>query len=368
MAPLVLACSLVPHDNATAVPNSAQYGTSSVTIPTSTSTDNVANRENSDLRVRRRLYKINSRIDALGDRDDGDKLEEGAGTEEDYNFQSARNGKTQTGSVSSRSTELEDVFEDSRTPQSGGEGRDSSSENSSTDADCASRNRVKSSRSTANRPSGNTSRRREVDGARSEDFSNWHERRDIGDLEEDRIGVSRGEGLVNEQDKGNVEREEDDKRKVPPEPFPVESILENTYSMAGSDGAAAKGAQLTADLMQVIDRPVFCLVVLGAAASAAVTASMSTFGTGIVTSLELLKTETAAAATFGGIICAAGVLGTPAGGALIDSADPEGRLGDEKKLAIVLTQGFWLVTTSTGTKTSCPSCHSYPWHDSFESV
>lgn len=106
------------------------------------------------------------------------------------------------------------------------------------------------------------------------------------------------------------------------------------------------------DVLSVLDRCVFCLVVLGAAATAAVTAGMSTFGTGFVTSLELLSSETAAAATFGGVICAAGLAGTPAGGALIDAADPEGRMGNEKKLVVVLTQATALMCGATGTDAS----------------
>ncbi|CAN0239278.1 unnamed protein product, partial [Ectocarpus fasciculatus] len=101
------------------------------------------------------------------------------------------------------------------------------------------------------------------------------------------------------------------------------------------------------DVLKVADRPVFCLVVLGAAATAAVTAGMSTFGTSFVTSLGFLSSESAAAATFGGVICAAGLAGTPAGGALIDAADPEGRLGDERKLAMVLTQATALMCVAT---------------------
>lgn len=102
------------------------------------------------------------------------------------------------------------------------------------------------------------------------------------------------------------------------------------------------------DVVEVASRPVFCLVVLGSAATAAVTAGMSTFGTGFVTSLEFLTSERAAAAAFGAVICAAGLAGTPAGGALIDAADPDGRLDDEKKLAMILTQATTLMCGSTG--------------------
>lgn len=105
---------------------------------------------------------------------------------------------------------------------------------------------------------------------------------------------------------------------------------------------------LARDVLKIADRCVFCLVVLGGSAVAAVSAGMSTFGTGFVTSLEFLSSETAAAATFGGVICAAGLAGTPAGGALIDSADPEGRLGDDEKLALVLRQASALMCGATG--------------------
>ncbi|CBJ29989.1 conserved unknown protein [Ectocarpus siliculosus] len=101
------------------------------------------------------------------------------------------------------------------------------------------------------------------------------------------------------------------------------------------------------DVLEVADRPVFCLVVLGSAATAAVSVGMSTFCTSIVTSLEFLPSESAAAATFGCVICAAGLVGTPAGGALIDAADPEGRLGDERKLAMVLSQATALMCVAT---------------------
>eukprot|EP00752_Nemacystus_decipiens_P005091 g4620.t1 len=104
---------------------------------------------------------------------------------------------------------------------------------------------------------------------------------------------------------------------------------------------------LVRDVLKIADRCVFCLVVLGGAATAAVSAGMSTFGTGFVTSLEFLTSETAAAATFGGVICTAGLAGTPAGGALIDAADPEGRLGDDKKLALVLRQAATLMCGAT---------------------
>lgn len=113
---------------------------------------------------------------------------------------------------------------------------------------------------------------------------------------------------------------------------------------------------LVRDVLKIADRCVFCLVVLGGAATAAVSAGMSTFGTGFVTSLEFLTSETAAAATFGGVICLAGLAGTPAGGALIDAADPEGRLGDEKKLALVLRQAASLMCGATGKVTFSDLC------------
>lgn len=106
--------------------------------------------------------------------------------------------------------------------------------------------------------------------------------------------------------------------------------------------------ELLRDALEVVDRPVFCLVVLGAAATAAVTAGMSTFGTGFVTNLELLSSETGAAATFGGVICAAGLVGTPAGGAVIDAADPEGRLNDEDKLVVVMKQAMLIMLAAAG--------------------
>lgn len=142
-------------------------------------------------------------------------------------------------------------------------------------------------------------------------------------------------------------------RPEPPEYF--ESSLNCNLAFSDPPAVSFEGASNPAgpsvvvrDVLSVVDRCVFCLVVLGAAATAAVTAGMSTFGTGFVISLELLSSETAAAATFGGVICAAGIMGTPAGGALIDAADPEGRLGDEKKLAVVLTQATALMCGATG--------------------
>lgn len=121
-----------------------------------------------------------------------------------------------------------------------------------------------------------------------------------------------------------------------------------TPATTTNNATARHHSNLVEDLLQVLDRPIFVLVVFGAAANAAVTAGMSTFGTGFITALELLHSETAAAATFGVVICAAGLVGTPAGGALIDSADPEGRLGDEKKLAVVMRQAMLLVCCATG--------------------
>ncbi|CAM9690009.1 unnamed protein product [Pylaiella littoralis] len=118
-------------------------------------------------------------------------------------------------------------------------------------------------------------------------------------------------------------------------------------SAAPGGGGGGERSILVRDVLSVTDRCVFCLVVLGVAASAAVTSGMSTFGTGFVISLEFLSSETAAAATFGGVICAAGLAGTPAGGALIDSADPEGRLGDDEKLAMVLMQATALMCGAT---------------------
>lgn len=128
--------------------------------------------------------------------------------------------------------------------------------------------------------------------------------------------------------------------------FPTHATTTTTTHVNGT--TRSHHPNLVGDLQQVLDRPIFALVVFGAAANAAVTAGMSTFGTGFITALELLHTETAAAATFGVIICAAGLVGTPAGGALIDAADPEGRLVDEKKLEVVMRQAMWLVCGATG--------------------
>lgn len=119
-------------------------------------------------------------------------------------------------------------------------------------------------------------------------------------------------------------------------------------SESGQNTSGVVDRSVVKDVIEVASRPVFCLVVLGSAATAAVTAGMSTFGTGFVTSLEFLTSERAAAAAFGAVICAAGLAGTPAGGAMIDAADPDGRLDDEKKLAMILTQATTLMCGSTG--------------------
>eukprot|EP00903_Cladosiphon_okamuranus_P014241 g13230.t1 len=125
---------------------------------------------------------------------------------------------------------------------------------------------------------------------------------------------------------------------------PVVAVSSSPFDERARDTAESV---LVRDVLKIADRCVFCLVVLGGAATAAVSAGMSTFGTGFVTSLEFLSSETAAAATFGGVICLAGLAGTPAGGALIDAADPEGRLDDDKKLALVLRQATTLMCGAT---------------------
>lgn len=129
---------------------------------------------------------------------------------------------------------------------------------------------------------------------------------------------------------------------------PVVTVSSTTSPFDERARDAAAESVLARDVLKIADRCVFCLVVLGGAATAAVSAGMSTFGTGFVTSLEFLSSETAAAATFGGVICVAGLAGTPAGGALIDASDPEGRLGDDKKLALVLRQAASLMCGATG--------------------
>lgn len=166
-------------------------------------------------------------------------------------------------------------------------------------------------------------------------------------------GVSRGmERLGGDCEEG--EEEEEDRGNHRRLTVSLSASTNNGAAFLDPPGAGETQAGLPQDgvmvddVLSVLDRCVFCLVVLGAAATVAVTAGMSTFGTGFVTSLELLSSETAAAATFGGVICAAGLAGTPAGGALIDAADPEGRMGNEEKLAVVLTQATALMCCATG--------------------
>lgn len=124
----------------------------------------------------------------------------------------------------------------------------------------------------------------------------------------------------------------------------------NPYGTSATNGSATvsdKGS-LTMDILRIVNRPVLCLVVFGAAANAAVKVGLSTFGIGFIMDLELLKSETAAAAAFGGVICAGGFLGTLSGGILLDTVDPHGQLEEGKKLGVVLRQAFWLACGATG--------------------
>ncbi|CAM9629678.1 unnamed protein product, partial [Discosporangium mesarthrocarpum] len=101
------------------------------------------------------------------------------------------------------------------------------------------------------------------------------------------------------------------------------------------------------EVATILSSPTFCLVVLGAAACNGVSVGMGTFGTGFVLGLGLAETENTGAAIFGGLVCLAGVVGTPVGGWLIDRADEEGRLTDGTKLKVVLGQAVCLFCSAT---------------------
>lgn len=333
MAPLALACSLVPHEYATTIPNSAHYGTSSVAGLKPASNGNGKRNGGGG---GRNLGIAQRRLGVSLDGGDGDELEEvrkgaGAGAGAEVEERNANDPGEEDTSDESWSVEVD------RTP--GSSARPTWPEHDGVggvgDAGGI----------------GGSDKRGEIDFARSVgNGDEWNEAAG---------GVSSREGTAGEgpyekahagpgEEVGLVEMGGGVREERPRKQPPVESRDAAPRVTSGSWGQEVEGVHLTEDLWRVVNRPLFCLVVLGAAANAAVTAGMSTFGTGFVTSLELLKTETAAAATFGSVICAAGIVGTPAGGAFIDSADPEGRLSDGRKLSVVLRQGFWLVSGATG--------------------
>jgi MFS transporter, Spinster family, sphingosine-1-phosphate transporter len=97
------------------------------------------------------------------------------------------------------------------------------------------------------------------------------------------------------------------------------------------------------EVRAVLSQRTYVCIVLGYSAYVAVVVGISTFGSGFIVSLGLLNSERAASAVFGSIIACAGILGTPLGGALLDSA---AHLSDAPKLTVVLQQLLAMVCTA----------------------
>lgn len=353
MAPLALACSLVPHHDATAVPNSSHYGTSSAGASKPTNANAFDGSSRMGLRSNGRPFEPRGGADFSRDRENGDELEElGGGVTQGGDEYEVLLGK----SDGSRGA-------DADPPESDEEAGDASDDPPTADSGPGTSNGPrKPGRSARRRINGDAGRGVPSNGNAALVGSTGNPRRTA--RARHRPGTRQAPGVYeggldeacSEAALSNGGRDDLHARgksretRAPPHRPPGSIAMEDE----------AGGACLTADFLRVVERPVFSLVILGAAANAAVTAGMSTFGTGFVTSLELLPTETAAAATFGSVICIAGIVGTPGGGALIDSADPEGRLSDAKKLKVVLLQGFCLVTASTGAHPPSLGCGSSP--------
>jgi MFS transporter, Spinster family, sphingosine-1-phosphate transporter len=98
------------------------------------------------------------------------------------------------------------------------------------------------------------------------------------------------------------------------------------------------------EVRAVLSQRTYVCIVLGYSAYVAVVVGISTFGSGFIVSLGLLSSERAASAVFGSIIACAGILGTPLGGMLLDSA---AHLSDAPKLTVVLQQLLCMVCTAT---------------------
>eukprot|EP00953_Heterococcus_sp_UTEX-ZZ885_P012165 6988-Heterococcus_DN1.PRE.3 len=98
------------------------------------------------------------------------------------------------------------------------------------------------------------------------------------------------------------------------------------------------------EVRAVLSQRTYVCIVLGYSAYVAVVVGISTFGSGFIVSLGLLNSERAASAVFGSIIACAGILGTPFGGMLLDSA---AHLSDAPKLTVVLQQLLGMVCTAT---------------------
>lgn len=359
MAPLALACALVPHSNASCAPNSSDYGAPS---PASLATPTVD-----------KSHGINgtNAMDGTGGGGEG-------GVDQHRPLLSGHRSSEEFNPV---------LFEDGREFQVEGEGRGDERDNEKEGAgflEAVRRLRRQKSVGRGNGPRGRVGweRSRSSPSLLGLEIARLEEEDENGDMEAyasevfkrqdvdagasaataDWMVMSASSGVSN-RDQGLTLEEEGSLgllgtgalgsiNSVEP------GVLGDQPRVSGSsrgDGSPVdivsvrkRRGELLRDALEVVDRPVFCLVVLGAAATAAVTAGMSTFGTGFVTSLELLSSETGAAATFGGVICAAGLVGTPAGGAVIDAADPEGRLSDENKLIVVMKQAMLLMLAAAG--------------------
>ena len=75
---------------------------------------------------------------------------------------------------------------------------------------------------------------------------------------------------------------------------------------------------LLSEIKACCSSPIFLCIVFAYAAYTAVLIALSTFGASFVMALGIFDKETTAATIFGGLICIAGIVGTPIGGYIID--------------------------------------------------
>jgi MFS family permease len=85
-----------------------------------------------------------------------------------------------------------------------------------------------------------------------------------------------------------------------------------------SRSRSASNPSMWKEFKEVCSRPIYLCFIFGLAAEMATLVGISTFGSAIVMGLGFFDVEAHASATFGMLVCLAGILGTPLGGLMID--------------------------------------------------
>eukprot|EP00981_Chlorochromonas_danica_P008878 scaffold2324_cov163-Ochromonas_danica.AAC.18 len=126
-------------------------------------------------------------------------------------------------------------------------------------------------------------------------------------------------------------------------PLKEESTVATTTSPPPSSGPIQTAPNWKDEVLLVCSEPVYVCIILAYAAQVAVLMALSTFGSAFLLGLGYFDTETQASTIFGILASAAGVIGTPIGGFVLDMVTRQSqqrrRVGEGEQVGVMEGEG-----------------------------